>query len=329
MRDRGLVVYSGPWVPVTPVRIRAVPLFRRERFRERRLREVDSNPTDRAQRRRRDRVWFQFEFNRFNPAAASNVVSGISRPSPRRFPYSCGAPTRIVNDIDAVLFDLDGTLCRHAGDAGVAYRRAFERIGAEPFGEPAALWAALDGPPDPDDRVGYLGAGLARVAAQRDRDDIDPIALAEALVDGIDEIGVEFLPGAAAALDAASARGATGIITNGPEDRQARKVRALGLAERVDLVVYAGDLPRRKPHAAPFREALAALDVPAERALYVGDSLAYDVAGAHNAGLRVAWLRSDAEDGGDDAPGDDDSGDYHPDHVLDGISDLAELLEGS
>ena len=226
-----------------------------------------------------------------------------------------------MNDIDAVLFDLDGTLCRHAGDADAAYRRAFDRIGAEPFGEPDALWAALDGPPDPDDRVGYLGAGLARVAAQHGRSDVDPIALAEALVDGIDEIGVEFLPGAADALTAATARGKTGIITNGPRDRQERKVRSLGLDERVDIVVYAGDLARRKPHAAPFRETLAALDIPAERALYVGDSLTYDVAGAHNAGLRVAWLRGDGS--GDDS----DAGAYRPDHVLAEMGDLVALLE--
>lgn len=226
-----------------------------------------------------------------------------------------------MNDIDAVLFDLDGTLCQHAGDADAAYRRAFDRIGAEPFGEPSALWAALDGPPDPDDRVGYLGAGLVRVAAQHGRGDVDPIELAEALVDGVDEIGVEFVPGAAAALDAATARGKTGIVTNGPQSRQERKVRSLGLDERVDVVVYAGDLARRKPHATPFREALTALGVPAERALYVGDSLAYDVAGAHNAGLRVAWVR------GEDA--DEGPGKYRPDHVLDGIGELVALLEGS
>jgi len=226
-----------------------------------------------------------------------------------------------VNDIDAVLFDLDGTLCRHARDVDTAYRRAFDRIGAEPFGEPDALWAALDGPPDPDDRVGYLGAGLARVAAQHGRSEVDPIALAEALVAGVDKIGVEFLPGATTALAAAAARGKTGIITNGPRDRQERKVRALGLDDRVDVVVYAGDLDRRKPHAAPFREALTALGVPAERALYVGNSLAYDVAGAQNAGLRVAWLRGDGSgDGGD-------PGAYRPDRVLAELSDLAELLE--
>lgn len=227
-----------------------------------------------------------------------------------------------MDDIDAVCFDLDGTLCQHADSADAAYRRAFDDIGAEPFGEPDALWAALDGPPDPDDRVGYLGAGFARVAAHHGRDDVDPIAFAEAFAERIDEIPVEFLPGAAAALDAAAAHGPTGIITNGPQDRQARKVAALGLDDRVDTVVYAGDLPRRKPHVTPFREALTTLAVPAERALYVGNSLPYDVAGAHNAGLRAAWLRDQTADN-------DASGEYHPEHVLEEIGDLAELLEES
>ena len=226
-----------------------------------------------------------------------------------------------MNDIDAVLFDLDGTLCRHARDANAAYRRAFDRIGVQPFGEPAALWDALDGPPDPDDRVGYLGAGLARVAAQHDRSDVDPIELAEALIEEIDDIGVEFIPGAGAALDAAVAHGKTGIITNGPQDCQERKVKSLELDERVAVVIYAGDFPRRKPHPAPFREALRALGVPAERTLYVGDSLAYDVAGAHNAGLRSAWLR------GDEAADEADPGAYRPTYVLDEIGDLAKLLE--
>lgn len=227
---------------------------------------------------------------------------------------------RIVDDIDAVLFDLDGTLCQHEDDMSAAYQRAFEQVGVETFGEPAALWAALDGTPDPDDRVGYLGAGFARITAQHGRNDVDPIALAEAFVAAVDEIDVEFCPGATAALDAAAARGPVGIITNGPRSRQRRKVQALGLDERVDVVVYAGDLPRRKPHAAPFREALTVLGVPASRALYVGNSLAYDVAGAHNAGLCVAWICGEAEDS--------DPGAYRPEYVLDGIGELVGLLEG-
>jgi putative hydrolase of the HAD superfamily len=216
---------------------------------------------------------------------------------------------------DAVVFDLDNTLCRRTGDVDAAYRRAFDRVGADPFGEPEELWAALDGPPDPGDRAGYLGAGFARVAARHGRSDVDPVAVAAALLDEIDNTEVELLPGAERALDAARALGPVGILTNGPERRQRTKIRALGLEPTVDAIVYAGDLSRRKPHVDPFEAILTDLGVAADRTLYVGDSLAYDVAGAHNAGLRAAWLR-----------GDDDPGAYDPEYVLDSMTGLVDVL---
>jgi putative hydrolase of the HAD superfamily len=219
-------------------------------------------------------------------------------------------------DFDAVVFDLDNTLCRRTGDVDAAYRRAFDRVGAEPFGAPEELWATLDGPPDPDDRVGYLGAGVARVAAHHGRSELDPVALAGALLEEIDNSEVELRPGAERALEAARRVGPVGILTNGPEHRQRIKIDALGLETAVDSIVYAGDLPRRKPHVDPFESTLAALDVSADRTLYVGDSLAYDVAGAHNAGLQAAWLRDDG-----------DTGEYDPEYVLDSPADLESVLD--
>ena len=218
----------------------------------------------------------------------------------------------------AVAFDLDDTLCRHEGDVDALYRQAFERAGVEPFGEPDELWAVLDGPPDPDDRVGYLGAGFARLAAQHGRD-VDPVALAAAFEAVADESRVAYLPGALDALAAAAAAGPVGVLTNGPEERQRAKVEALGLDERVDAVVYAGDLPRRKPHAEPFERLAAALSVDPREMLYVGNSLAYDVAGAHNAGLRSGWLRADPDDAA--AP-------YRPDYVFDSLEEVVALLTG-
>jgi putative hydrolase of the HAD superfamily len=216
----------------------------------------------------------------------------------------------------AVAFDLDDTLCRHDHDVDALYRRAFERAGVEPFGEPSELWPLLDGPPDPDDRVGYLGAGFARLAAQHGRD-VDPVALAAAFEAVADESRVAYLPGAADALAAAADAGPVGVLTNGPEARQRAKVEALGLADRVDAIVYAGDLPRRKPHAEPFERLAATLSVERREMLYVGNSLAYDVAGAHNAGLRSAWLRRDPDDAA--AP-------YRPDYVVDSLDEVAALL---
>ena len=226
-----------------------------------------------------------------------------------------------MTPFDAVLFDLDGTLCRRTQDTQQLYRDAFERAGVEPFGDPEALWDELRGPLDHDDRVGYIGAGFARLAAQHDRPDADPLALAAAMTDLVDDSQVAFREGASTALDSAAETGVVGLVTNGPERRQRVKLDALGITDRFDARVYAFDLPRRKPHADPFHRALAALDAEPERALHVGNSLAYDVAGAQNAGLAAAWLGNGNGNGDDPDP-------YDPEHTLTSLAGLGALLTG-
>lgn len=262
-----------------------------------------------------------------SPASSPEVVQSRRSWRPPRF-LPCrraalrGVFVRVaqlisVTTFDAVVFDLDGTLCQRTQDTGQMYRRAFERAGVEPFADPESLWAALEGPPDHDDRVGYIGAGFARLAAQHGRSDVDPVALAAALTDLIDDSQVALCSGASEALDSASRAGCVGLVTNGPERRQRVKLDALGIAERFDARVYADDLPRRKPHADPFDRALETLDTAPGRALYVGNSLRYDVAGAHNAGLAAAWLRNG-----------DDPGRYDPEYTLTSIAELQSLLAG-
>ncbi len=53
-------------------------------------------------------------------------------------------------------------------------------------------------------------------------------------------------------------------MTNGPESRQSVKLSSLDLRDAFDVVVYAGDMPRRKPHREPFDAAVEALGVAPE-----------------------------------------------------------------
>lgn len=231
---------------------------------------------------------------------------------------------------DAVLFDLDNTLCRHEQSAEAIYTGAFERAGAAPVGEPADLWRALDGDPDPDDPAGYLADGFRQVAARYDRA-LDADALAAGFRETVDYRMVSLLPGADRALAAAREHGPVGLVTNGPSSRQSVKLDALDLEGAFETVVYAGDLPRRKPRPDPFRRALAALDVEAERTLYVGDSVEHDVVGAHRAGLRVAWC-PDRQRRPDREATDEDElerpTNHTPDYVFDTLVDLVSLLGG-
>jgi putative hydrolase of the HAD superfamily len=105
--------------------------------------------------------------------------------------------------------------------------------------------------------------------------------------------------GTLALLDALRDRGLRlGLVSNvfDPGWLVRRDLGAMGLAERLDIVVLSSEVGKRKPHAEPFEQALRALDVAPERALFVGDSLYHDVKGAAEAGLttvQALWFRVD------------------------------------
>lgn len=83
-----------------------------------------------------------------------------------------------------------------------------------------------------------------------------------------------------------------GIVTNGRQDIQARKVQALGLDGLVDTVVYASEIGSGggKPNPAPFLEACRRLQVAPSSTAFVGDDPACDIAGAHAVGMKTIWL---------------------------------------
>ena len=81
-----------------------------------------------------------------------------------------------------------------------------------------------------------------------------------------------------------------GIVTNGPPF-QRDKVVALGLEKMAQCVVISLEFGAGKPGPAIFLEGLRLLgeDDPS-KALFVGDSPAADIEGAHSAGMATAWL---------------------------------------
>lgn len=62
------------------------------------------------------------------------------------------------------------------------------------------------------------------------------------------------------------------------------------LAGYFEPIVISDGFGRRKPHPAIFQYVLDALDLAAHQAVYVGDSLADDIAGARSAGMRNVWV---------------------------------------
>ena len=94
-------------------------------------------------------------------------------------------------------------------------------------------------------------------------------------------------PGAAAALDRIRARGiGVGLVTN-MDATLADLLRAFDLERRIDAVCSPSTVGLAKPDPRIFHEALAALDVPPEDALYLGDRERDCLEGARRAGLRT------------------------------------------
>lgn len=98
-----------------------------------------------------------------------------------------------------------------------------------------------------------------------------------------------FEPGAPGLLDALAGRYKLGLITNGYADSQRWRLSACGIAGRFQAVVISDEVGLRKPDPRIFAIALRTLGVRPEEALYVGDSLSDDYAGARNAGVPFCY----------------------------------------
>ena len=106
-----------------------------------------------------------------------------------------------------------------------------------------------------------------------------------------------------ALLEALRERGLKlGLVSNAfdPPHLLHRDLAELGIADRLDVAFFSSEVGRRKPDPEIFRRALAELDVSAAEALFVGDTLASDIAGAAALGMRTCqalWFRADDDPG--------------------------------
>jgi len=101
----------------------------------------------------------------------------------------------------------------------------------------------------------------------------------------------QLFPEALAVLKALKSEGIRlGVISNGPDDMQQRKIKAIGLSEFFDVIVTAERAGVGKPNSGIFELALSELGLPASDCCCVGDNLANDAVGAQTAGLTGIFL---------------------------------------
>jgi putative hydrolase of the HAD superfamily len=201
--------------------------------------------------------------------------------------------------VAAVVFDLDDTLyprVRHVHSGFSAVARAIaRRFDLDVSAVYGRLRAAHD--------QGYRGSELQRMCAS--------FGLAETLVPDLVQIirshqpQIFFSYDAGEVLLALRVRGwRMAILTNGLPSTQAAKVRALGLHDLVDHVVYADEHAiGGKPAVEPFLTVLNRLEVAPQNAVMVGDDCINDIEGARAVGMRTVLVaRGDrpVHDGGAD-----------------------------
>lgn len=97
-------------------------------------------------------------------------------------------------------------------------------------------------------------------------------------------------PDAVPALDGLAGGYRHAVLSNSAFDHQDRKLRALGVRDRFEVLLCAVELGVSKPEAAAFQAACDALGLPPHEVAYVGNEPDIDARGATEAGLLGIWL---------------------------------------
>jgi HAD superfamily hydrolase (TIGR01549 family) len=233
--------------------------------------------------------------------------------------------TKPAAHLEAVIFDLDSTLCYYPLSVEEVFSEALRRTGISPevlgdlsnaAARYAQLWAEVQVTLGSTDRIRLHiieqlllehGSGRRDCAAR----------LSEAYGMVRDESGVRPFVGVRALLSDLKRRYRLGLLTNGPSDIQWEKIRSLGFGDVFDAIVVAGDVGIYKPDVRIFKVLLDRLGVGASAALFVGDVYEMDIVGAYRVGMRTAMVCRDAP-----LP----LGDVAPDIVISDVASLREVL---
>lgn len=214
------------------------------------------------------------------------------------------------NDIQAVLFDLDGTLVDSAPDLLAAMQRLQVEQGEAPV-DAARISAVVSKGGRAMLRRAFTGADEARIESLLPRFlDLYSTTIAT---------HTRTYAGVDAALVALEARGVHwGVVTNKPGWLARALLAALGLDGRCAALVCGDCLAQKKPDPAPILHACTLAGVAAARSVYVGDD-ARDIEAGRRAGtmtVAAGWGYLDGED----------PRDWHADAIADSPHELLAAL---
>ena len=225
-----------------------------------------------------------------------------------------GAEAYDLRRVEAVLFDLDGTLVDSVPDIATALNRVIVEFGHPPFERDEVRAMVGDG----------IGTLVERAFAARAGDHT-----ATSLMRGVQRMIEVYEAGltvdtrpmlhAGATLSACAGAGLKlAVVTNKPEALATRIVAHFDFVRHVGVIVGGDSCATRKPDPEMLLLACRNLDTDAHRCVMIGDSVA-DIAAAKAAGMgsiavRGGYTRVPAEELGADA-------------VAADLGEVSELLE--
>ena len=108
------------------------------------------------------------------------------------------------------------------------------------------------------------------------------------------------------------------IVTNGISSMQRKRVEASKIAKYFENVLISGDTEYKKPEKGFFDYVFSFYgDVPREKVLIIGDTLAADIKGGNNAGIDTCWLNR---------AGEPQNPSIHADYEVHSFADIRNLL---
>lgn len=232
-----------------------------------------------------------------------------------------------MENIRAVLFDVDDTLFDRKGAQLLALERLIERLpGIFQDIEQERIAAAFvesDLITTRDFDAGAPSEGLREI---RSRLFLRMLGLSEDHAGTITEIYLReypavnaAMPGAGALVKGLDGRYLKGIVSNGFPDIQYTKLETIGLRREFSCIVLSEEFGVRKPDPRIFTHAAALLNVKPAECLYVGDSYKNDVIGAAGAGIRTCWFKHNSAM--------HPTGDLKADMVINNLAELAVILK--
>jgi phosphoglycolate phosphatase len=213
--------------------------------------------------------------------------------------------------IQAIVFDLDGTLVDTAEDLRAALSKLLGELGLRPIGANEIKNMIGDGV------LKLVERGLVVANGDPQQKDV----LLPRFLEIYQENPATFTrcyPGVTETLEALRRKNfRLAVVTNKPVFATKKILEALSLAAFFPVVVGGDSVQQRKPHPAPLLEAARQLGVGVSQILMVGDNI-HDVEAAHAAGMSCVAVSY----GYHHRP----PSEFNADHLIDRFNDLLPLV---